>query len=384
MIAKEDPISFSIPVLRVSQPIGSFFIGVIDCKRLCEITDFDVRRLIKERDFEKYLGIQRPLDKSRVKEIREYVGTSDACFPTGVILSVRAECAKYDERSRSLELSNHIDAEDPERTILYRQIAKVIDGQHRIEGLKESEGLQFDINISIFVDIDVAQEGYIFSTVNLAQTKVNRSLAYDLYDLAKAKSPQKFCHNAAVALDKGKDSALYHRIKRLGVATEGRFGETITQATFVDALMRYISKNPMSDRDVYLKGGTPSKASTEESKQLIFRNMLIENRDLEIVDVLWNYFHAVRTRWPVAWDSSERGDMLSKTNGFRALMRFLGPAYLSVAKKIGEVPSKSQFAKLFSEIEMTDADFNIEQYVPGTSGEAALFKAFKEKSGLSS
>jgi DGQHR domain-containing protein len=384
MIAKEDPISFSIPVLRVSQPIGSFFIGVIDCKRLCEITDFDVRRLIKERDFEKYLGIQRPLDKSRVKEIREYVSTSDACFPTGVILSVRAECAKYDEQNRSLELSNHIDAEDPDRTILYRQIAKVIDGQHRIEGLKESEGLQFDMNIAVFVDIDVAQEGYIFSTVNLAQTKVNRSLAYDLYDLAKAKSPQKFCHNAAVALDKGKDSALYHRIKRLGVATEGRFGETITQATFVDSLMRYISKNPMNDRDIYLKGGTPSKASTEESKQLIFRNMLIENRDLEIVDVLWNYFHAVRARWPVAWDSSERGDMLSKTNGFRALMRFLGPAYLSVAKKIGEVPVESRFEELFKGIEMTDADFNIEQYIPGTSGEAALFKAFKKKSGLAS
>jgi len=92
----------------------------------------------------------------------------------------------------------------------------VIDGQHRIEGLKELQDIQFDLNISVFVDIDVAQEGYIFSTVNLAQTKVNRSLAYDLYDLAKSKSPQKFCHNAAVALDKGKESPLYHRIKRLG------------------------------------------------------------------------------------------------------------------------------------------------------------------------
>jgi len=80
MTAKEDLISFAIPVLRVTQPIGSFFIGVVDRKRLCEITDFDVRRLIKERDFEKYLGIQRPLDKYRVKEIREYVTTSDACF----------------------------------------------------------------------------------------------------------------------------------------------------------------------------------------------------------------------------------------------------------------------------------------------------------------
>jgi len=384
MTAKEDLISFSIPVLRITQPIGSFFVGVIDRKRLCEITDFDVRRLIKERDFEKYLGIQRPLDKSRVKEIREYVTTSDACFPTGVILSVRAECATYDDQAKTLLLSNHIDQEDPERDILYRQIAKVIDGQHRIEGLKELGDIQFDVNISVFVDIDVAQEGYIFSTVNLAQTKVNRSLAYDLYDLAKSKSPQKFCHNAAVALDKGKESPLYHRIKRLGVATEGRFSETITQATFVDSLMRYVSRNPMNDRDVYLKGGTPSKASPEESKQLIFRNMLIENRDLEIVDVLWNYFYAVAARWPIAWTSPQRGDMLSKTNGFRALMRFLGPAYLSLVKRIGEIPSRDQFAKLFAGIQMENEDFNVEQYVPGTSGEAALFRSFKEKSGLSS
>jgi hypothetical protein len=112
--------------------------------------------------------------------------------------------------------------------------------------------------------------------------------------------------------------------------------------------------------------------------------MLIENRDLEIVDVLWNYFYAVAARWPIAWASSQRGDMLSKTNGFRALMRFLGPAYLSLVKRIGEIPSRDQFAKLFAGIQMENGDFNIEQYVPGTSGEAALFRALKERSGLSS
>jgi len=383
MNAAEDPISFDIPVLEVRQPIGSFFIGVIDAKRLCDITDFDVRRLIKERDFEKYLGIQRPLDNSRVREIREYVTTQDACFPTGVILSVRGDCAAYDSGRQLLTLSNHIDPDDSEQTVLYRQIAKVIDGQHRIEGLKESPGITFEMNVSIFVDIDVAQEGYVFSTVNLAQTKVNRSLAFDLYELAKTKSPQKFCHNAAVALDQNKTSALYHRIKRLGVATEGRFTETITQATVVDSLMRYISRNPMKDRDIYLRGNTPPKASTEESKALIFRNMLIDDRDLEIVDVLWNYFAAVSARWPTAWNSLQRGDMLNKTNGFRALMRFLGPAYLSIVKKIGEVPNQTQFDQLLGRIQLTDADFNIEQFKPGTSGEAALFKALKEKSGLS-
>ena len=379
---KEGPRSFTVSVLPVVQPIGSFFLGVMPAKRLCEITDFDIRRLLGERGFESYLGIQRPLDSARVKEIQQYVRTVDACFPGGVILSVSANCAAYDAATKTLTLSNYADAEFPERNVLYRSIAKVIDGQHRIEGLKNIGETPFEVAVSIFVEIDVAEEGYIFSTVNLAQTKVNRSLAFDLYDLAKVRSPQKFCHNVAVTLDKDSESPFYQRIKRLGVATTGRFNETLAQATVVDMLMPYISKDPMKDRDSYLRGLTPEKASSQESRNLLFRNMFIAEKDLEIVDVLWNYFQAARARWPIAWDSLERGEMLNKTNGFRALMRFLRPAYLSVCGKIGEVPKQDQFARIFARMDMTDEAFNIDRFVPGTSGEAALFRALKEAAGL--
>ena len=57
MSLKEDPISFTVPVLKVSQPIGEFFVGALESKRLCEITYFDVRRILREREFETYLGI---------------------------------------------------------------------------------------------------------------------------------------------------------------------------------------------------------------------------------------------------------------------------------------------------------------------------------------
>src|SRR6266702_1421122 len=328
MTDQEDRISFDFPVLRVEQPIGEFFIGVLNSQRLCEITHFDVRRILRERDFETYLGIQRPLNPKRVKEIEQYVATVDACFPTSVILSVPAVCAMYDEKKGLLTLSNYLDQEEPQRNILYRQTAKVIEGQHRIEGLKAYKGTQFGINVCIFVDIDVAEEGYIFPTVNLAQTKVNKSLAYDLFDLAEARSPQKLCHNIAVALDQNQKSPFYHRIKRLGVATEGRFNETLTQATFVEALIGYISLNPVAERGLYIRGRIPIKAGAAESKRLIFRNMMIDKRDMEITDVLWNYFDAVRSKWTAAWNSTGSGLVLNKTNGFRALMRFLRPAYL--------------------------------------------------------
>ena len=231
-----------------------------------------------------------------MKEIEQYVHTADACFPTAIILSVSGDCAKYDEGSGLLTLSNYEDPEDPDKNIIYRQIAKVIDGQHRIEGLKNYKGPSFGVNVSIFVDIDVAEEAYIFSTVNLAQTKVNKSLAIDLLELARSRSPQKLCHNIAVALDQGEKSPFYHKIKRLGVATEGRFNETLTQATFVDSLLGYLSSNPVRDRDIYIRGKVPNKAEAQESKLLIFRNMMIDKRDMEIVDVLWNYFDAVRSK----------------------------------------------------------------------------------------
>lgn len=381
MKPKEDPKSFSFLVHKVKQPIGEFFVGVLGAQRLCEITDFDIRRMFRERGFETYLGIQRPLNPKRVKEIEQYVMTVDACFPTAVVLSVDGICATYDGERGTLTLSNYQDPEDPEKSVLYKEIAKVIDGQHRIEGLKKFTGSDFDVNVCVFVDIDVAQEGYIFSTVNLAQTKVSKSLAYDLFDLARSRSPQKLCHNVAVALDQNEKSPFYHRIKRLGVATEGRFNETLTQATFVEGLMVYMSKNPVSDRDLYMRGETPHKAGAKESQSLIFRNMMIDGKDMAIADVLWNYFDAVRLRWPEAWGATGRGLILNKTNGFRALMKFLRSAYLHLTAP-GGVPPREQFEKVFKRIKIEDEEFNTDNFKPGTSGEVALYTALKTKSDI--
>jgi DGQHR domain-containing protein len=381
MTLKEDPKSLSFPVLKLIQPVGEFYLGVLDSRLLCEITDFDVRRIIKERDFETYLGIQRPLNPKRVKEIAQYISTLDACFPTAVILSVPGVCATYDAQSGSLKLSNYIDNEDETRTVLYRQIAKVIDGQHRIEGLKSFKGEKFEVNVCIFLDLDVAEEGYIFSTVNFAQTKVNRSLVYDLYDLAKAPSPQKLCHNIAVALDRNPKSPFHEKIKRLGVATEGRFNEKITQATFVGALIGYLSRDPMLDRDIYMRGKHPVRAGAEESKILIFRNMMIDGKDMPIADVIWNYFDAVREKWPHAWDATGTGMMLNRTNGFRGLMRFLRPAYLHLTGP-GGVPSKADFNQVFARINIQDDQFNTDRFLPGTSGEVGLYNALMEVSRI--
>ncbi len=379
---KEGPFEISFPCIKVVQPIGEFYTASIGSKDLVRITWADVRRLEEgEREFETYLGIQRPLNPKRVKELQEYVKTSDACFPSAVILAVESKCAVYDETTNTMTLRNAPELDEEGRAVIAGEIAKVLDGQHRIEGLRFYEKEDFQINVSLFVDIDIAEQSYIFSTVNLAQTKVSKSLVYDLFDLSRSRSPQKLCHNIAVALDGQEGSPLFHRIKRLGSATPGRSHETITQATFVEALLKYISKEPNKDRDLYMRGRKPSLESSDVLRTLLFRNMMIKEQDLELADILWRYFSAVAERWPTAWYFTGQGLMLNKTNGFRALMRFLKHVYLFIASP-GQVPSQDAFKKVLDRIDLADADFNVDRYKPGSSGEGELYRELLKLSGL--
>lgn len=378
----DQPLEIELPCIRIEQPIGSFFIASIDARSLCEITYSDVRRMEGEREVETYLGIQRPLNKKRVEEIREYVSTVDACFPTAVILAVDGRCAEYVESSRTLILRNYVSQESPLDSINRIEIAKVLDGQHRIEGLRGYRGDTFDVNVSIFVDMDIENQAYVFSTVNLAQTKVNKSLVYDLYEYARARSPQKTCHNIAVALDGMESGPFSERIKRLGSATSGRYAETLTQATFVESLLPYLTPNKVVDRDLYLRGKKPSKATSDQLKKFIFRNMFIDEKDIEIADVVLHFFEAVQERWSESWRYSGEGRMLNKTNGFKAMMRLLRPAYLYLASP-GEVPPKEAFLGLLKKSSLQDVDFNVDRFKPGTSGETLLFTTLANELGLS-
>ena len=377
----EDHREVSFPCFHTRQPVGDFFVGVMPASVICDIANFDVRRVIQEtRDIERYLGIQRPLNQKRVEELASYVNYIDACFPTSIVLAVPGTCAEYDSEAKEMKLSNHI-GENEEDSILFRSIARVIDGQHRIAGLMEYRGEEFDVSVTILVDFDIAEQAHIFSIVNLSQTKVSRSLAYDLFELSRSRSPQKTCHNVAVALDQNDGGPFYRRIKRLGVATRGRLGETLSQSTFVEALLRYITRDACSDRDLVLRGKTLHHADQETLERLPLRNLFIDDKDVEIAMLMENYFNSVRNKWPMAWDFGGRGLILNKTNGFKALMRIFRPVYLQLAAP-GEIVSVEEFNSVFTRSRLEDEEFHVDTFKPGTSGEALLFRALEQDLNL--
>jgi len=387
-----------VPCIKVVQPVGTFYVASIGYKELLEISYADVRRLeTNSTELEKYIGIQRLLSPSRIKEIANYVQLVDATFPTGIIIQISEFATQINEDGE--EVTATIEGRKELRNVIYdrqkkilkirknENVAKILDGQHRLEGLKQSdleklESEKFQLNVTIFVDMDIEDQAIVFATINKSQTKVNRSLVADLFEYTKTRSPQKTAHNIARALNQKEGSPFLDKIKILGKAEDE--SETITQATFVDGLLKYISGNnirAMKDRDIYKRGGTPEKVTNAEQKRLFFRNMHIEQRDADIAQIVWNYFLAVSEKWPGAWNLPQHGLILNRSTGFIALMRFLKDAYLSF-DKIGEVISKIQFQKIFSSIDLSDKIFTKDEYIPGTGGQTKLYKQLLEKSDL--
>ena len=384
-VVDPDTVSLSFPCLRATQPIGDFFVATIPYEKLRKFTFFDVRRTLQEqRDVEKYLGIQRPVDNKRIKDLSKYVNLVDASFPSSIIVSLEEDYVDFDEDSKELTIRNFRRDESAPSTAIAK-IGRVIDGQHRIAGLEffhpTVENEKFDLTVTIFIGADIADQAHIFATVNIEQTKVNKSLVYDLYELSRSRSPQKTCHNIVVALDRDREGPFYRRIKRLGIAREDVIFQPVTQATIVESLIGYLSEDPKIDRDNLIRGKSLNKLSGDELFKRPFRNMFVDGKDLEIIQVVHNFFSAVRDRWPVAWDERGQGHVLNRTLGVRALLRFLRRAYAQSGVP-GDVVSQKKFFEIFQRIDLNDADFTIDNFVPGTGGEAKLYRILDGKEVL--
>ena len=368
-----------IKCLKAKQPIGTMYVGVIDSEDLEKITYADVRRLSSDsenREVEDYIGIQRKLDPKRAKnEIGKYVNLVDATFPNSIILAISSKDAEYIEEKGVLRLA-------------YKDnIAKVLDGQHRIAGIeyyKEQRGT-FELIVTIYIDMELEDQAIVFATINKEQKNVSGSLVTDLFAFAESRSPQKTGHNIARALNGKEGSPFFDKIKILGVANSQN--ETITQSTFVDSLLKYITKDKQHDRDFYRRNKDKKNAKLElvegaERERLFLRNMFIEDTsDIKIAQLLWNYFWAVQNKWPTAWNYAANNNILNKSTGFIALMRFLKPVYLSF-KKPDQVISKEEFKEIFDRINISEQDFNRENYVPGGIGQSKLYNDLRTLSGV--
>ncbi len=368
-----EKVFINLKCLEVNQPIGKFYIAVINYDDLAFISFVDIMRLENQtemREVEIYSGIQRELSEKRANEIGKYVTMVDATFPTGIILHINSGVIEYDEKKGTMQIPYK------------NNIAKVLDGQHRIRGFKDFKkpGENFQLNITIFIGMELEDQALVFATINQTQTKVNKSLVANLFQFAIKRSPQKTAHQIVRALNEKDGSPFKDKIKILGTADDKEM-ETITQATFVDSLLQYMTKDKSVDRDIYKRGGKPSKYNPEETKKYFLRNLFIDEKDGDIAKIIWNYFQAVQLKWPMAWNEIQPTMILNRSTGFIALMRFFKDAYLYLVKdKISTIPTLQEFMNVFDKISLKDTAFNRDNFKPGGSGRSELYQKFKNDS----
>lgn len=270
------------PCFPYSQPGGTFYACSIPANEI-------IHRLeIRRRSNDHVYGIQREDDQKRVADIRDYLESSSAIIPTPIIVAADSDLVSIN--SNSLAFSQEAGS-----------VGHILDGQHRVLGLRNlsSETVsKFDLLIVFAFDIDPYAQATIFSTVNSTQKQVSKSLMYDLFALSPGRSPEKSCHEIVKSLNEDETSPFFKRIKMLGRKTGD--SETLSQAAFVDAVLRLI-KEPSS----------------------IFREYYESDRDWVIRKVVSNAFNAAENAKENT-KSNYPADYFFKTTGFGGYMQALG------------------------------------------------------------
>ncbi len=289
----------SIICLEINQPLGTYYVS--------KLTIEEVGRVYTINRREGDNGIQRALDIPRKKGITEYCNDPDAIFPTPIIFSIK---------------SDDIDKFEKEKDICRFSIKdnvklSVVDGQHRIAGILESQlSKEYELPVVFMFDITVEEEAYIFSTINFNQKKVDKSLIYDLFGVYQTRSPKKTCHEIAKALNDESNSPFYKRLKVLGKKESSM--ETLSQGTFVYHLLPLICPEKEADS---IATKIKLNQKPQEYPDCIFNRYFMREEDSTIYAILLNYFNAAREVFPEEWNSTS--SILTKSTGYGGMMMAL-------------------------------------------------------------
>lgn len=318
-----------IPYISVTQPVGTFYLTSIKASILLNIVDILSRDMTNEGQ----QRVQREYNEKRGKEIANYTCEHNATFPTSIILAAYPDCVRVDEINGKLSLGqlleNSKDNKDSEEIweplkedALFK-IGEIIDGQHRLLGMKRAfENLEcdelrdFELPVVLMLDLDQSDKAYIFSTINHNQRSVSSSLIMDLFGLQEGRSPQKTCHEIAQAFYEWKDGPFEKGLKMLGKKTSA--GEMLSQGSFAKYVLPLISRTPNEDAKILGKDNT---VILESDSRCPLREFFIDKKDNAIGSILNEYFSAVRSKFEEEWVVKPEDYLLRKTVGFSALIK---------------------------------------------------------------
>jgi len=321
-----------INILEINQPIGVFYIGVLPAKVISSVSTVRKRAFDPDSNLTSG-GVQRDSSNSRIIEISNYCSDPDATFPTPIIIAVdsNSDC-KYDPQKNTFEFDEN------------KILGEILDGQHRLKGIERSLLIdRFDLPVVFMFNLVPEEKAYIFSIINSTQTKVPKSLIYDLFGLTVGRSPQKTCHEIARLANSDEESPFYCRLKMLG-KKEGEL-ESLSQGSFIKYLLPLVSKNP-NDDVINIKTNSPLQDYTSAP----LRSYFMKERDEIIYKIITNVFSSLSHVFPKEW-CDHKNYILSKTTGYGAVLESLRKGLYDYGKQKNDL-SKDFFIQVFTKFKL--------------------------------
>ncbi len=343
--------------IKVHQSIGDFYLTSIDPQNLLEMSRVDRRRIENE---EEVIGIQRELKPEKVRQIKKYLSTNKATFPNSIILNAEN---KYVVNTSD----DYIELEVNENTFT------IIDGQHRLEGFRDNPISNFDLIISIFIELENDEQAEIFTTINSQQTKVDPSHNLHLELESKLYTPVKMMIELAQAFSYDKESPWFNNIKLMNNSNKGMIS--------LSAFVRPLSAFTFNDNDYYLIKNILDKSPKEfpsfnelnyDNKKYIFWDFY-KNKDFNSTyKILYNYFKALSIVLNKDWLNEK--SLLNKTTGYNASMKLFKDLFNEGINQ-NDLSYDFFFSKL-SRMNRLNGQINSEQF--GASGYKASNDLYNE------
>jgi len=229
-------------------------------------------------------GIQRSLDNRRVKQIAGFVNEESNLLPSGIVVNLGTEVEVLED---SDEL-NTVKLLFPDS---HGDFMTVIDGQHRLKGLKTNEEVDYGLPVVAFKNISREQAAKVFADLNYNQKKVSNVHLLELRNIVDSLKPmEKRALEIVHALNNDQDSPIKGKIQ----IRDDQKDCWISNVRLKELLTPH------------LRGSG---------------NLVAKSKDESTV-ILKNYLNAVKDTWIDIWEGDNQSYIITWSIGFEILFGF--------------------------------------------------------------
>lgn len=285
-----------IPAARIQQGSLVLYSTALKVKELMSENFYNVETLDPADGNDK--GYQRLLNIARAKKLADYIikgqDSQDAFLPTSIFLATD-KSIEFNDDNHTIEFDTSVIGP-----------FSVVDGQHRLEGLKmaaqkDDRVLDFEVPVNIAINLPTIAQMCHFLIVNTTQKSVDKSVEQqiiarltnaldveeDLPSLPKwiLRTVQKGEVEKAIRyasyLNEKEDSPWFEKIR---MANSESDEATINQRSFVKAIVKYVltANNPITIENDF------------EREKRIFLNYWKAN---QIKSRRWRFRDTIQIRW---------------------------------------------------------------------------------------